>query len=73
MNHTATLLADGRVLVAGVGYDAATAKAVLYDPVANRWIPTANMTRPRVMQSAVRLCPDSHAGGHEKSATRPPP
>ncbi len=55
VNHTATLLSDGRVLVAGGGYDAATARATLYDPVRNEWIPVASMTRPRVMHSAVRL------------------
>jgi len=40
VNHTATLLSDGRVLVAGGGYDAATASAVLYDPAADAWTPS---------------------------------
>ena len=55
VNHTATLLTDGRILVAGGGYDAATARASLYDPVANQWIPVADMNRPRVLHAAVRL------------------
>ena len=55
VNHTATLLTSGRILVAGGGYDAATARASLYDPVANEWIPVADMNRPRVLHAAVRL------------------
>ena len=55
VNHTATLLSDGRILVAGGGYDAATARASLYDPVANEWIRVADMNRPRVLHAAVRL------------------
>ena len=37
-NHTATLLADGRVLVAG-GVGSATAE--IYDPNTSTWSPTA--------------------------------
>lgn len=55
VNHTATLLSDGRILVAGGGYDGATARASLYDPVADEWIPVADMNRPRVLHAAVRL------------------
>jgi hypothetical protein len=55
VNHTATLLSDGRILVAGGGYDAATARASLYDPIVNDWIPVADMNRPRVLHAAVRL------------------
>ena len=55
VNHTATLLSDGRILVAGGGYDAATARASLYDPVADEWIPVADMNRARVLHAAVRL------------------
>jgi Galactose oxidase, central domain len=55
VNHTATLLSDGRILVAGGGYDAATARASIYDPVADAWIPVAEMNRPRVLHAAVRL------------------
>jgi hypothetical protein len=55
VNHTATLLSDGRILVAGGGYDAATARASIYDPVADEWIPVADMNRPRVLHAAVRL------------------
>jgi hypothetical protein len=42
--HTATALADGRVLVAG-GYDnkdAAIASAVVYDPRTNMFSPTGS-------------------------------
>jgi DNA-binding CsgD family transcriptional regulator len=55
VNHTATLLSDGRILVAGGGYDAATARASIYDPVADEWIHVADMNRPRVLHAAVRL------------------
>jgi hypothetical protein len=38
--HTATLLRDGKVLVAGGG---STASAELYDPVSSSWSTTGNM------------------------------
>ena len=61
--HTATLLADGRVLVVG-GYSAPTPgkfggfapRAEVYDPVANRWSDTNSMgTGGRQGHSATRL------------------
>ncbi|MEO6795518.1 MAG: kelch repeat-containing protein [Candidatus Dormibacter sp.] len=61
--HTATLLADGRVLVVG-GYSAPTPgklggfapRAEVYDPIANRWSDTNTMgTGGRQGHSATRL------------------
>ena len=62
--HTATLLADGRVLVVGglnvqlLGGGLFVGKpsdAEVYDPLANRWSPTAPMAQYRRDQAAVRL------------------
>ncbi len=57
--HTATALADGRVLVAGgcidPGCESATATTELYDPVKRRFVPGPRLTRPRVGHAAVRL------------------
>jgi hypothetical protein len=41
---TATLLGDGRVLVAGGGNPSATTSAELYDPASGRWSATGSMT-----------------------------
>jgi N-acetylneuraminic acid mutarotase len=62
-DHTATLLPDGKVLVAGgsattpIGVDAAPAiaSAELYDPVSGSWTATATMTSPRAGQTATLL------------------
>ncbi|HSH23393.1 MAG TPA: kelch repeat-containing protein [Acidimicrobiales bacterium] len=61
--HTATRLADGKVLVAGgiKGRDAtfsgpvSTDSAELYDPQAGAWLPTGAMTVARNEHSATRL------------------
>ncbi|QBS44353.1 kelch repeat-containing protein [Nocardia sp. CS682] len=56
--HTATVLADGRVLVAGglAGTALKTTNAAeLYDPVADSWAPTGSMTDPRNAHRAVLL------------------
>lgn len=41
---TATLLGNGRVLVAGGGNPSATVSAELYDPASGRWSATGSMT-----------------------------
>lgn len=50
--HTATLLANGKVLVAG-GYGLASAE--LYDPATGQWSATGSMISPRAGHLAVRL------------------
>src|SRR5258706_12017799 len=52
--HTATLLADGRVLVAGdTGVPEMTAE--IYDAAMDTWTPTGPMTRDRAGHTATRL------------------
>ena len=55
-DHTATLLADGRVLVAG-GYSppADLATAEIYDPATGVWTPTGNLTMAREGAQAALL------------------
>lgn len=56
-NHTATLLADGRVLLVG-GYDgalAAAASSEIYNPTANNWTPTGNLNQGRRNHGIVLL------------------
>lgn len=76
--HTATLLANGKVLVAGGGGLApgATiccdplASAELYDPASGTWTATATMTIPRVDEPAL-LLPDGRVlvlGGADAGA-----
>jgi Kelch motif/Galactose oxidase, central domain len=50
-SHSATLLADGRVLVTG-GFE-----AELYDPATDVWSPAGTMNSPRVLHTAT-LLPD---------------
>ena len=54
--ETATLLADGRVLIAG-GWDgkAPVKSAELYDPATGRFVPTGAMTTARHLQAATLL------------------
>lgn len=57
-DHTTTLLADGRVLVAGgqFGYGCnTTATAELYDPMTDTWASTGSMAQAREGFMAVRL------------------
>jgi hypothetical protein len=53
--HTATLLQDGRVLVAA-GFDGDyVATAEVYDPVANTWSPAGSLATARRIYTATRL------------------
>jgi hypothetical protein len=60
--HTATLLADGKVLVAGaeLAPDAIVASTELYDPATGRWTATGDLLTGRWQQFAVGL-PDGGA------------
>jgi len=71
LGTTATLLSDGRVLVAGgVVNNAVTGAAVVYDPGANQWLATGSLAQPRTGATAIRL-PDGRvlvSGGQTTSA-----
>ena len=54
-SHTASLLADGRVLVAGGNVPEPTASAEIYDPRLDRWTVVAPMANSRVRHSATAL------------------
>jgi len=53
--HRATLLADGRVLVAGGDGASASESAEVYDPATGAWAATGNLVTYRREHSAVRL------------------
>ena len=64
-SHTATLLPDGRVLVAG-GYSATTtllSSAELFDPATGTWSPAAPMAEPRGLHAHV-LLQEPNCGSH---------
>jgi hypothetical protein len=54
---TATLLLDGKVLLAGIrgDMDHLRPSAELYDPASGRWTVTASMAEPRIVHSATLL------------------
>ena len=75
-NHTATLLQNGQVLVAG-GFDMhVVGISELYDPVTGIWTPTNSMVDPRAVHCATMLPGGTvlAAGGVEQSPffTYPP-
>jgi hypothetical protein len=51
-NHTATLLPNGKVLVAGGWNDGALSSAELYDPVSGTWSATGRITTARELHTA---------------------
>jgi hypothetical protein len=56
-DHTATLLPNGKVLVAGGENDAGIlASAELYDPATGNWTPTGSLNVPRWRHTATSLC-----------------
>jgi hypothetical protein len=56
-DHTATLLSNGQVLIAGglTGVQQTTSSTELYDPVAGAFTPAANMDAPRYNHTATVL------------------
>lgn len=74
LGHSATLLRDGRVLVAGgSGSDGPLASAELCDPGSRTWTATGSMTEGRYNHSAT-LLPDGRvlvAGGGTSSSIHP--
>ncbi|WP_429448949.1 kelch repeat-containing protein [Paraburkholderia sp. 40] len=53
--HTATLLSDGRVLVAAGSNGKSLSLAELYDPASDKWSPTGNLTDARQSHTATLL------------------
>ncbi|MEM5310813.1 kelch repeat-containing protein [Paraburkholderia sp. JHI869] len=53
--HTATLLPNGQVLVAGGAKKQVIASAELYDPVKDTWTSTGSLTQPRQSHTATLL------------------
>jgi hypothetical protein len=57
LGHTATLLSDGRILVAGGSDGGALDTAEIYNPVSNIWSSTGSMSAARMYHTAT-LLPD---------------
>lgn len=57
VGHTATLLANGKVLVVGgtVNRTQYLKTAELYDPITNSWSPTGSLSEGRISHTATRL------------------
>ncbi|HET6386815.1 MAG TPA: kelch repeat-containing protein [Armatimonadota bacterium] len=55
VQHTATTLQDGRVLVAGGFYLGALSSVQIYDPVSNTWTNAASLNVPRSEHAAALL------------------
>jgi galactose oxidase-like protein len=72
-NHTATLLADGRVLVVGgtSASGAATATAEIYDPAGPAWLPAGSLNVARRGQTATRLPDGKQEDQHKESSQGP--
>jgi hypothetical protein len=77
LEHSATLLPNGKVLVAG-GFDSSfynvLTSAELYDPASGTWTPTGDMHNPRTDHRAI-LLPNGkvfvdHAGGNSTQVSR---
>ena len=70
--HTATILQNGQVLLAGgQGTSGTVSSAEIYDPVANAFTPTSSMTAPRNGHAAA-LLPSGQvliAGGNSPNST----
>jgi hypothetical protein len=69
--HTATLLADGKVLVVGGrNPDISFASAELYDPATGNWTPTGSLTTGRYLHTATLLADGKVlvAGGYLRSS-----
>src|SRR6266481_7013210 len=61
--HTANLLPDGKVLVAGGANDTgATSSAEIYDPSTGLWTLTGSMNTPRVAQMATLIATGTLSG-----------
>ena len=59
IGHIATLLPNGRILMAGgAGSTAPENTADLYDPATNQWLPAPSMTKDRLNATAARLPDD---------------
>lgn len=57
LNHTATLLSSGKVLVTGSYIELVNylSSAELYDPITGTWSPTGSMSKPRGTHTALKL------------------